>query len=374
MNSNKDSSVVLPQPSMEQTQKNGSIVFDYHKLQKQANLPTEFIWPNLELAQEELREPLIDLHGFLSGDERATAEAIDLVRGACVNHGFFQVINHGVDASLLKAAIEETDSIFKLPLERKLSIPIKTGLAKGYAGAHAGRFTTNLPWKETFTFNYHEKDAEPLFVDYFKSVFGQDFERKRWIYQKYCQAMWKLSGVLFELLAMSLGVDRKHYKKFFEDGYSIVRFNFYPPCKNSALTLGTGPHYDPNSLTILHQEQVEGLEVFSNNKWQTIRPRSDALVINIGDTFVALSNGLYKSCLHRAVVNGERERRSLAFFVNPKADNVVRPPQDLICREGTRLYPDFTWSQLLGFTQKLYRADAATLPSFISWLSSSKDL
>ena len=100
--------------------------------------------------------------------------------------------------------------------------------------------------------------------------------------------MWKLSGVLFELLAMSLGVDRKHYKKFFEDGYSIVRFNFYPPCKNSALTLGTGPHYDPNSLTILHQEQVEGLEVFSNNKWQTIRPRSDALVINIGDTFVVI--------------------------------------------------------------------------------------
>ncbi|KAH9668786.1 Fe2OG dioxygenase domain-containing protein [Citrus sinensis] len=374
MNSNKDSSAVHPQPLMKQTHNNGSIVFDYHKLQKQANLPTGFIWPNLEFAQEEHKEPLIDLQGFISGDERATAEAIEHVRGACVNHGLFQVINHGVDASLLKAASEEIDSIFKLPLERKLGIPRKTGLPQGYSGGHAERFTKNLTWNETFTFDYYENDAEPLVVDHFKSVLGQDFECSGWVYQKYCQAMWKLSGILFELLAVCLGVDRKHYKKFFEDGYSIMRLNFYPPCNNSALTLGTSPHYDPSSITILLQERVEGLEVFSNNKWQTVRPRPDALVIIIGDTFMALSNGIYKSCLHRAVVNGERERRSLAFFVTPKADKVVRPPQDLICREGTRLYPDFTWSQLLGFTQKHHRVDAATFPSFVNWLSSSKNL
>ncbi|KDO51655.1 hypothetical protein CISIN_1g042168mg [Citrus sinensis] len=176
MNSNKDSSAVHPQPLMKQTHNNGSIVFDYHKLQKQANLPTWFIWPNLEFAQEEHKEPLIDLQGFISGDERATAEAIEHVRGACVNHGLFQVINHGVDASLLKAASEEIDSIFKLPLERKLGIPRKTGLPQGYSGGHAERFTKNLTRNETFTFDYYENDAEPLVVDHFKSVLGQDFE------------------------------------------------------------------------------------------------------------------------------------------------------------------------------------------------------
>ena len=111
----------------------------------------------------------------------------------------------------------------------------------------------------------------------------------RWVYQKYCEAMKEVSLVLMELLALSLGVDRLHYRKYFEDGSSIMRCNYYPPCKNSGLTLGTGPHCDPTSLTILHQDQVGGLEVFANDKWQSIRPRPDALVINIGDTFMVYS-------------------------------------------------------------------------------------
>ena len=105
------------------------------------------------------------------------------------------------------------------------------------------------------------------------------------MYQKYCEAMMELALVIMELLAISLGVDRLHYRKFFQDGGSIMRCNYYPPCINSCLTLGTGPHTDPTSLTILHQDQVGGLEVFADNKWLAVRPRPDALVINIGDTF-----------------------------------------------------------------------------------------
>lgn len=98
--------------------------------------------------------------------------------------------------------------------------------------------------------------------------------------------MRELSLVIFELLGTSLGIDRLHYRKFFEDGNSIMRCNYYPPCNNSGLTLGTGPHSDPTSLTILHQDQVGGLQVFINNKWYAVRPRQDAFVINIGDTFM----------------------------------------------------------------------------------------
>lgn len=94
-----------------------------------------------------------------------------------------------------------------------------------------------------------------------------------------------LSLAIMELLAISLRVDRWHFRKFFQDGSSIMRCNLYPPCQEPGLALGTGPHCDPTSLTILHQDQVGGLEVFANNGWQTVRPRHGALVINIGDTF-----------------------------------------------------------------------------------------
>lgn len=106
------------------------------------------------------------------------------------------------------------------------------------------------------------------------------------VYQKYCEAMKDVSLAIMELLAISLGVHRLHYKEFFQDGCSIMRCNNYPACPEPDLTIGTGPHCDPTSLTILHQDQVGGLEVFANNKWQTVRPVNDALVVNIGDTFM----------------------------------------------------------------------------------------
>ena len=88
----------------------------------------------------------------------------------------------------------------------------------------------------------------------------------------------------------------------------------------------------------------------------------------------ALSNGRYRSCLHRAVVHRERERRSLAFFLCPREDRVVRPPPRLLAvaareQEQPRRYRDFTWADLARFTQRHYRADTRTLDAFTRWLS-----
>ncbi|KAJ0972069.1 hypothetical protein J5N97_020028 [Dioscorea zingiberensis] len=347
-----------------------TILFDPSILQKQSKITKEFIWPQNDRTNslEVLQAPLIDLQGFFLNHEPSILASAELISSACRSHGFFQVINHGVDPSLSRQALDFLDHFFTLPLPLKLRHRRNPGSMWGYAGAHSDRFSSNLPWKETFSFGFHDTSlSHPVVTDFFTSTLGHEFKQIGLVYQKYCEEMKKLSLTIMELLAISLGVERMHFREFFEDSNSIMRCNYYPPCQEPELALGTGPHCDPTSLTILQQDNVGGLQVFSDEKWKSVPPVPDALVINIGDTFMALSNGKYKSCLHRALVNRQRTRKSLAFFLCPREDRVVRPPPGMVV-DGMRKYPDFTWAELKEFTQKHYRADMNTLQIFSQWL------
>ncbi|KAG8378458.1 hypothetical protein BUALT_Bualt08G0139300 [Buddleja alternifolia] len=335
-------------------------------------IPEKFIWPKEEnhniTSHEELNEPIVDLEGFFNGDKDTTRRTTELIRSACLSHGLFQVINHGVNLKLINSVHDHVKDFFKLPIDEKLRVQRVPGSFWGYSFAHADRFTLNLPWKETLSCCFHENGHDSEAAGFFKSAFGEECEHTGLIFKEYCKAMTKLSLTIIEILEMSLGVDNSYFKEIFKDGSSIMRCNFYPPCQEPGLALGTGPHCDPTALTILHQDQVGGLQVLSDGKWKSVRPRHGALVVNLGDTLEALSNGVYKSCPHRAIVNKSMERISLVFFFCPSEDKVIVPPENLVTTERPRLYPDFKWSDFLQFTQKYYRVDVSTLLNFTKWL------
>ena len=150
-------------------------------LHKQAGFPKEFLWPDLVRAQQELSEPLVDLEGFFKGDEEATKQAANIIKDACSRHGFFQVINHGVDPNVIRDAEDYMDHFFRLPVSEKLKARRMPGSLCGYSGAHADRYASKLPWKETLSFRYHENSSDLVVLDFFKSALGNDFEQTGYV-------------------------------------------------------------------------------------------------------------------------------------------------------------------------------------------------
>lgn len=61
----------------------------------------------------------------------------------------------------------------------------------------------------------------------------------------------------------------------------------------------------------------------------------------------AWTNGRLKSVIHRAVVNKEKQRLSMAYFMNPTSSATIEcPPQLIDSVSNPRKYVPFTWVEL----------------------------
>lgn len=169
-------SVSVCQQKEEEKQRE-EVVFDPSEDVKKVDLQKNFVWSKEYLveAQGELEAPIIDLKGVFEGDSQAIHQAAQRVKEACSAHGFFMIMNHGVDDLLIKKVYEHVDFFFKKPLDTKMKARKIYGIPWGYSGAHAERFSTNLCWKETFSFPYQHEALANSVHDYFISTLGQEF-------------------------------------------------------------------------------------------------------------------------------------------------------------------------------------------------------
>ncbi|EEF37969.1 protein DOWNY MILDEW RESISTANCE 6 [Ricinus communis] len=304
-----------------------------------SNLPESFIRPESErprlsevLACDNV--PIVDL-GCEDG-----AQVVQQIGYACSNYGFFQVINHKVPDEVVADMLLVASEFFKLPLEEKLKIysddPTKTM-----------RLSTSFNMKKEKVHNWRDYlrlHCYPL--DKYISEWPSDPPLFKEIVSRYCIEVRKLGFRLQELISESLGLPKDHIRNVLGEQGQHMAVNYYPPCPQPDLTYGLPGHTDPNALTILLQDlQVAGLQVFKDGKWLAVNPHPNAFVINLGDQLQALSNGRYKSVWHRAIVNADRERMSIASFLCPCDDALISPAKPLTEGESGAVYRDFTYAE-----------------------------
>lgn len=131
------------------------------------------------------------------------------------------------------------------------------------------------------------------------------------------RAVLKLGRALLRSFALALGLEETALDGKFEWPDAAVAVNWYPTQKEGSGEgdVSIGSHTDFQLFTILWQDEIGGLQVLdAKGQWLLARPVEGALVVNFGDYMERITNGKFKSTVHRVVNRTGKERLSMAFF------------------------------------------------------------
>ncbi|CDP04127.1 unnamed protein product [Coffea canephora] len=147
----------------------------------------------------------------------------------------------------------------------------------------------------------------------------------REVVAEYSDQMKFLAQRLLGLISESLGLPSSCIEEAVGEFCQNITVSYYPPCPQPDLTLGLQSHSDMGAVTLLIQDNVEGLQVFKDGEWITVRPLCDGILVLLADQTEIITNGKYRSCQHRAITNADRARLSVATFHDPAKTRKVFP-------------------------------------------------
>jgi len=280
--------------------------------------------------------PTIDLEGLHDFRRQFTLAAIF---SACRDWGCFQIVNHDIPQPILDDALRAAREFFAMPASEKQAykMALETPSASGYGIQSEESKDKVLDWGDVM---FHKSlDTWPTNpATYEAAMVGFARETK------------KILETLLDVVSKELRLAPAYFREVFGDFEQTMRVNYYPPCPQPELVLGLCNHTDPLVFTALLEDQTRGLQVRNGDKWVTVDPEPDALVIFVGDQLQIATNGRCKAVAHRAVVNKEKGRISIAMGLAPDPQVVVRPAPELLekgdpARYEARTYGEFRAAQ-----------------------------
>ncbi|KAA8548786.1 hypothetical protein F0562_000470 [Nyssa sinensis] len=233
-------------------------------------IPKIFVRPPVELAEElscrqtHIQVPVIDFTGIQRDDRRK--EIVEKVRIASEKWGIFQVVNHGIPLSVLEKMIDGISLFHEQDLEVKKQFYTRDLTRKAIFNSNFDLYHSRTAnWRDTLSISLQASDnldpnelpatCREAVMDYTKDVK-------------------KLGDTLFELLSEGLGLKPDHLRTMECVNGCNIAGHYYPACPEPELTLGLSKHSDPGFLTILLQNQINGLQVLYENQWVDVLSHS----------------------------------------------------------------------------------------------------
>ncbi|XP_058728947.1 probable 2-oxoglutarate-dependent dioxygenase AOP1 [Vicia villosa] len=250
---------------------------------------------------------------------------------ALVEYGCFEAIFDQVSLELRKAIFDSLEELFELPLQTKLLNVSK----KPYHG-YVGQYPT-IPLYESMGIddaNVYENVKNMTNILWPNG--NQSFSKT---IHSFSDELTALDQIVRKMILESLNAE-KYLEEHMNSTNYLLRVMKYKGPQTSDTKLGLTTHSDKNVVTILYQNQVEGLHVMTKDgKWINYKPSSSSsFVVMIGDSLHAWSNGRLHSPLHRVMMNGNEARYSTGLFSIPKGGCVIKSPEELVDEEHPLLF------------------------------------
>ncbi|KAJ3695513.1 hypothetical protein LUZ60_000890 [Juncus effusus] len=290
---------------------------------------------SISSAQPSSPIPVIDLSRLSrpdGGDELAK------LRSALESWGLFLLVGHGIPQPFLDEVLNMSRDFFNQPLEEKQKytnlIDGKDFKLEGYGNDIVKSDEHILDWNDRLYLLVQPEDQRSLSLwpttpTSFKDNLHEFGEKTK-----------NIRDILLKAMAKSLNLKEDSFtSKFNEKAIMYARFNYYPPCSRPDRVFGLKPHSDGSVMTILLVDKdVGGLQVVKNGEWFDVPTLDYSLLVNLGDGMEIMSNGIFKSPVHRALTNSTKERLSIVMFCALDPEKELEPDEGLIDDERPRVY------------------------------------
>jgi isopenicillin N synthase-like dioxygenase len=291
--------------------------------------------------------PTFSLRSLDSPAQRANA--VRTVGQALEQSGFFIVTDHGIPPETIADCYRIAEAFFTLPDEAKLAChrPESNG-QRGFTefGREHAKDSEQPDLKEFYQIGRDGSDTLPPNV--WPSEPPEFREAIGGLYRQLESVGMALLGACSE----HLGLEPEFLPRLASGSDSILRVIHYPPITNSSGSAArAAAHQDINFITLLIQATEGGLELQApDGEWVAIEAEPNQLIVDSCDMLANLTNGQFRSTMHRVVNPPDlaKRRLSMPFFMHPTQDTDLTPLPACIERtSGQADYPSWTAGEFL---------------------------
>ncbi|KAJ3692612.1 hypothetical protein LUZ60_011707 [Juncus effusus] len=304
--------------------------------------------------REQFSMPVIDF-GKLHQTTASRSLVIRDLEIACKDKGCFQVVNHGVSKSIMNGALEAASEFFESSAESKAEF-------ESHDITKPVRYNTSSNDGIIKSRYFLKHYAYPL--DRWQQYWPLEPITYREKMGNYAAEVRRVALGLMDAILQSLDLGQTYLGQKLDEGMQVLSVNSYPMSTQTDVSIGLAAHSDYGFLTIL-LPSCPGLEIMEHDTkdWKSVPQPLGTLHVHIGDHLEVLSNGRFKSLVHRAVLNGDRARVSVASIHGLSMGEKVKCADKLVDKSHPELYRESSFNDFLDFLPSSGGSDRSYIES-----------